>query len=367
MSKLDKMIRFTPDFYRPSSNINVRGLLNAWAGEDDLVVQGVKDAKEQIFVKYALGTFLDTLGSNVGVFRPNEVGINDDQLRLLIPMLSFNPKIVRRIIWEILNFFFGENNSLVTVNEINPNEVVIEIPSTANSFFRQLKGSHHFHNYSGQITAIDNTLKTLTIDLDNPTYKTLALDELNEAVIGQHYIEADVLSNTAGNTGVTLQFSASTDLSVFAIGQFGMYLKNYPGSFLFNPTQPFTLTKRRTLTTEGVLAGDIKINFGLEDVSAFPDAAGCVIFDYGFATEEAVPYLGRPANMLLLIDPTYQFKYDHPIGTLVNFAVKPVVKPTIDGKDYSVYIVDTTEARKLAQKLIESVVAAGVLIRWIIK
>lgn len=368
MGKLQKMSRFLPGLYKPTTNTYVKGLLYAWSSEDDAIVQAARDAKEQLFVKYAKLRFLDALGSNVGVFRPSEFNLADAQFRELIPALSFYPKQVKPTIQKVLDVFFGAGNPRVSIAEVNPNEIVIQIPSSVPALRRTLKGSHHFHNYYGSITSIDNTFKTMTIDLYGLT-KVLKIDELAGAFIGQGNIDTvEIISNTAGTTGVTLQFSATTDLSNFVLGIFQVCnVVRYPGSFVPDPNALFTVTKQRGTIAQPIVAGNIYPSLTMQDASRIPDAPGYLVFNFGRSKQEGmVKYFGRPNNTTLLLDASYNFLNDHSIGDVVNVVVKPYKKPAINGEDYSVYLVGVTAARILAQRIVESIVAAGVVIRWIV-
>lgn len=367
MSKLEKFQRFVPSFYKPSTNTNVRGLLYAWSGEDDLIVEAIQNAKEQLFVKYAQLNYLDALGSNVGVFRPTAIGLADAQFRELIPALSFMPKQVRPTIQRILEVFFGVNNPIVQISESNPNEIVIQIPSSVPALRRTLRGSLHLHNYSGTILSVDNISKIIQVELDNGT-KSLKMDELKDAQFGQDYHSLKILSNTVGSSAF-IQFDASIDLSVLDTTKRFMIsnVPNYEGSFFPDFTRTFTLTKARGIIGQNIVAGNLYPTLVMQDASGIPDAPGLICFDFGNESQEAdIRYFGRPNNNTLLIDASYEFLKSHSIGSVVNVMVKPYVRPAINGEDLSIYFVGVTAARILAQQIIESVVAAGVVVRWII-
>lgn len=367
MSKLDKMSRYIPGLYKPQTNTNVRGLLYAWSSEDDLIVSAAQAAKDQIFVKTAELQYLDALGSNVGVFRPAPVNLSDDSFRELIPALSFRPKQVRSTIVRVLEVFFGVGNPRVSVNEINPNEIVIQIPSSVPSLRRNLKGALHFHNYSGQITAIDNIGKTMTVNVEGNGLKFLVESELKGGTIGQGMYSLPILDNSVGVSNVTIQFSASADLSNFQIGRWRGTNPRYPGAYLADPRRAYTVTKNRGILGANIVAGNIVPILAMQDASGVPDAAGLVVFDFGMNEEEAlVKYFGRPNNSTLLLDPSYTFSHNHSIGSAVNVIVKPYQKPSIDGIDYSAYLVGVTASRLLAQQIIESIAAAGIVIRWVV-
>jgi len=364
---MDKMVRFLPGLYKPGSNINVRGLLYAWSDEDERIVQAISDAKEQIFVKLAQVHHLDALGSNVGVSRPTEINIIDDVYRQLIPALSFWPKQVVPTIQRVLDIFFEAGNPDVDVAEVNPNEIVIKIPSTVPSLRRDLRGSIHIHAYHGKITAIDNVLKTLTVDMVDPR-KVLQTDELAQGYIVQGLEREQIFSNTSGASGVTLQFFATVDLSVFnTTDNFNLLLDNYPGSFFTDTRSSSTVRGLRGILGQTITAGNIITTLSMTEASRIPDTTGRVTFNLGRTNEEKeVRYFGRPNNSTLLIDPSYTFTEDHAIGEPVNVAIKPYVTPNVDGTDYSIYLTGVTAARELAQRIVESITAAGVIVRWII-
>jgi len=455
MAKLDKMTRSMPGFYKPSTNTNIKAVLTAWADEDDRIVEAIKDARDQIFVKDASGQYLNALGSNVGVFRP-ATPISDELYRALVPILSFRPKQVRHIIKLILDVFFGVNNPAVSINEINPNEIVIQIPSTVPTLARGLRGSLHLKNFSGLIISVDNILKQITISVDGDT-KVITTNELALGHFFQDLKDSLIISNTSivpfsdsgfrsasvtiplGATSVAvvfstpmpnanyavlpqlanildpapqfqspiitqktlsgftaswtaptdsanyllnflasladaplssnivLQFGPAEDLSGYLVGeQYVMSLPEYPGSFLHDPTKPYSVTRNRSTTSQNITAGSIVISLNMQDASPFPDQAGFVIFDFGLRTEEVVEYTRRPSNSTLLLDPTYTFVHDHPIGTVVNFIVKPYIVPGTDGFDYPAYVTGVSAARELAQAIVESVVAAGIVVRWVV-
>lgn len=371
MAKLDKMTKFLPSLYQPASNPMVRGVINAWAAEDDRLVQAVQDAKEQLYVKLAKLQYLDSLGSNVGVFRPTQFNLTDDQYRNLIPALSFRPKQVVPTIKKILEVFFDANNPRVFVKELNPNEIVIQIPSSVPALRRTLKGSHHFHSYSGTIVSVDNVLKTVNISLDGGfgfDTKQLKVDELATGEFGVANLRPlTIVSNAAGRSNFPLQFSIGDDLSQLSPGGRFMLVNvnGYIGSFIPDTRRTFTVTKQRGVLGQVINTGGIYTTLVMQDASNIPDALGYLSFNYGRNNEESlVRYFGRPNNSTLLIDPAYAFSKDHSIGEVVNVVVKPYQVPNTDGTDYSVYLVGVEAARILAQQIVESVVASGVVIRW---
>jgi len=366
VSKLKKMQLYVPSLIKPYTNPGIRGLLYSWAGEDDLVVQAINDAKEQIYVATAQAHYLNWLGSNVGVFRPSEFNLSDVLFRRLIPALSFAPKQVLPSVKDVLDIFFGENNPKVFVAEVRPNQIEIQIPSSVPALRRSLAGSHHFHNYSGIIDSIDNVAKELVISLDGDD-KELKEDELANAMIAQGLHFEIIVSNTVGDNSV--QFGAGADLSLFTAGERFMMagINNYPGSFITDPSAPVVVTKYRGILGQSITAGVVTPNLTMTDASGIPDEPGLLMFNYGKPNQEIlIKYYGRPNNSTILIDPSYNFLFDHTSGELVNVIKTPNPKPDKYGSDYKVYLVGVTAARVLAQRIIESIIAAGVVINWTI-
>jgi hypothetical protein len=69
----------------------------------------------------------------------------------------------------------------------------------------------------------------------------------------------------------------------------------------------------------------------------------------------------------LILDPTYEFKNGHPIGsdlTLLSSATAFVPSP--DGSDYSAYVTSDAEARVFAKDVINSIVALGIQLQIVV-
>jgi hypothetical protein len=369
-SKLEKYQRYIPGLYKPQTNIYIRGLLYSWAGEDDKIFQAIKDAKEQIFVKTARLEYLDSLGSNVGVFRPTAFNLSDEMFRELIPLLSFYPKQVVPTMKKVLDIFFGEDNPRVFIHEINPNEIKIRIPSTVPALRRDLRGSHHFHVYSGTINTIDNIGKEMTITLDLPPIsgdeKVLKENEWTGGLIGVKSKALYIEGNDVGNTNVAVQFSIGADLSVFTVGDhFRVVLPTYPGSFIPNPDATFSVAGQRGVLGQSLNIGSIYPSVTMTDASGIPNTVGYVILDYGKTNQEGpIRCFGRPNNTTLFLDPVYAFTKNHSPGEIINVIKSPYIKPNTNGSDYSIYLVGIEAARLLAQQIVESLVAAGVVVSW---
>jgi len=171
MSKVESIKRFMPNLFRPDSNPIMKALLEAIGGEDDNAVTQIENAKEQLFIVTAVSSFLDALGSNVGVDRtsdPTEFYFSDALFRQLIPLLSYHPKQIKETMQGILDAFFGAGSTEVAIYEINPNEIVVLMPTTLPVIRDELIGTTHFHAHGGWISDIDNVAKTMLVNFDDP-------------------------------------------------------------------------------------------------------------------------------------------------------------------------------------------------------
>jgi hypothetical protein len=135
------------------------------------------------------------------------------------------------------------------------------------------------------------------------------------------------------------------------------------GTYIFDPTKPYSITKNFTTTTQVVNPQTHGI-ITVADSSSIPNAPGNVCFSYGFQEEEGpVPYIGTPSDGTIWIDPAYNFKNIQPEGATVSFiGVNAPYNPVITGLDHPFYLTDETSGRIYAQELIELVAAAGVTV-----
>jgi hypothetical protein len=118
-NKFKRMVKALPSLYRAETNTMISGLLQAWAmGDDDIEVE-IKNTRDQIFVKEAAGKYLDKLASDYGVARSPELGIEDNDFRELVPVLSTFPKQVRQTIISLFDVFWGPGFTRPNINSGN--------------------------------------------------------------------------------------------------------------------------------------------------------------------------------------------------------------------------------------------------------
>lgn len=109
------MQKFVPSMYRIGNNQVITALIRAWCNSDEQAVLNIEETKNQLFVRLASASYLDYLGSNVGVNRPTLVPVNDDQYREYILAAGYRPKTVRKLIYQLLDIFWGEEKSRSTI------------------------------------------------------------------------------------------------------------------------------------------------------------------------------------------------------------------------------------------------------------
>lgn len=140
-------------------------------------------------------------------------------------------------------------------------------------------------------------------------------------------------------------------------------LPNQYGPYIYDLTQPFTVSSVGTTLTQNLDATMPKI-ISVADASQFPDTQGNLIIDYGFATQEGpIPFIARPSSNTLLLSPAYTIKQSHTSGAEVSLiASKSAANISSDGLDYPFYVTDVASGRLYAQDLINSIVAAGITV-----
>lgn len=133
------------------------------------------------------------------------------------------------------------------------------------------------------------------------------------------------------------------------------------GPYLYDLNQPFTISNVATSASTS-LGPESSNVISVSDSSQFPDQQGFLILGYGTSHQEGpVPYLARPSNGSILINPSYKIKNVHPSGTDVALvAVNGPVQIAQDGSDYPFYLTDVASGRKYAEALIDTVVATGI-------
>lgn len=135
------------------------------------------------------------------------------------------------------------------------------------------------------------------------------------------------------------------------------------GPYVFDLSQPFTISSVGTTGTSQFDPDTGRV-ISVVDSSDFPDSAGYIILGYGTSHQEGpIPYLARPSNTSLLLNPSYRIRNIHPSGTDVALvATRGPVQLAKDGTDYQFYVTGIADGRIYTQDLINSVAATGITV-----
>jgi len=307
----------------------------------------------------------------------------------------------------IFNFSLVEQNLIrANVFEVNPNEIVITIPSSVPVLRRSLRGSSHPRETKVRLFSTSKEIfdfsglgasSTLTIEVDgSPTTVTFThgtdfndsskvtsrevAQVINAQVTGINALHRNFedykavgLETTNGETNYQVTGGTANAVLSFATTlqtnpEFIDPLKVRLGSFIFDPEgQLFTVAETQTTLATTIANGSINTTIALADASSFPNQPGKFILNFGKANQEGpIDYNSRPNNSTLLIDASHIFENEHLSGSTVNFVANQATVPRVTGEDYPVYITGTEQARLAAQDLIQKLIAAGVVIRFII-
>lgn len=191
----------------------------------------------------------------------------------------------------------------VVVYNINPNELLIEIPAVIPALRRTLRGSHHFH------------------------------------------ADATIEPAVAPANGIWQ----------------GSFIFSPNGQ-----TNAFTITKQKCSLQQIVAKGNIYTSVAVDNNTSFSNPTGELIFGFGTDQQEGpVKYRGIPNQNTILIDPGYVFKFDHSIGSNINvISEKQPYTPSKTGKDLAVYLTSPSGAREVVQAILLSLAAAGVIVKF---
>lgn len=193
----------------------------------------------------------------------------------------------------------------VSIYNIRPNELLIEIPAIVPALKRTLRGSHHFH------------------------------------------------------TDGTLESPVPTENGIWQ----GSFFFNPNGS-----QANYTVTSQRGELQQTISKGDVVTSLTLDDTSLFEAQQGNFVINYGDSLAEGpIKFRGVPNSNTLLIDPSYIFKRDHSIGEVINvISEKAPYVPRTTGEDLAIYFTSPSGAREVVQSILETLKAAGIVLNFVI-
>jgi len=407
-----------PKVFNPEQNRVIYALLYAISKSDDDVELAVEEAKKQLFVRTATGRNLDRLANSLGVERPPTLGLTDTEFQNLIPNLSLKPKNIRKAFYDTADVFWGPafSRANITTNNFAPYNVnvgdVIEVQI-------DLRTKQQVKVLTGEIAAPGAaTAEEMQKILSRIRGATVSIIE--DALSGDKSI--NIRTNTPGPTGKVEIFSSSMistlkldftpgDYDILDLDQrVAIYNTNpnellieipaivpalrrtlkgshhfhsdstiepargtvqgiWQGSFLFNPNgsvNTFTITKQKANLQQVISKGNVYTSIAVDSTTLFLNPSGELIFGFGTPEQEGpVKYRGIPNTSTILLDPSYTFKNNHPVNTVINVISKrePYV-PVRSGKDLAIYLTSPSGAREIVQDILRTLAAAGIIINF---
>jgi hypothetical protein len=172
----------------------------------------IQRARFSMLVSTAEAEFLSILGQNVGVPRPPVDGSDDELMRRLLQVLSWQPKTILFTLYALMTAVFGSQESYA-VDDRRPwriyeftNEIVIELPfaliGTSN------ENASFLHGFSGYGFVTGGPSNTFTAKGNAPEASATTL------------VGKNLRFNTAPNTWTdytiaTVSYNAGTDVTTF--------------------------------------------------------------------------------------------------------------------------------------------------------
>lgn len=135
------------------------------------------------------------------------------------------------------------------------------------------------------------------------------------------------------------------------------------GPYVYDKTAGYTVAEQFSTTT-GSLSTSSGSILSINDASTFPDESGYIMIGLGTSHQEGpIPYISRPSDQTLRLNPSYKFKNKHPAGTdvcLIQSLFAPI--PNTNGSDIPFYLTDSVAGRIYAEDLIKEITAIGIVV-----
>lgn len=121
-TKVDEIHDQLPEHYKSRTNPNWNALVNAIGNSDETTNQLVAAVRQQFFIKTAQHPYLDRLAANNNVLRPQFLDMSDASFSKYVPVISYQPKQVKRIIDQLLGLFFFQESTtaFITSQQAQP-------------------------------------------------------------------------------------------------------------------------------------------------------------------------------------------------------------------------------------------------------
>lgn len=418
-NKLEKFHRFLPKLYKTRTNSMWRGLVEALAEQDQEITTQLGNTKAQLFVKTAEGAFLDRLGNSLGVSRPAELGLLDEDYQALIPNLSLKAKQITKAFYDTMDVFWGPTFSRANILGSNAApfnvsvgdsfEITIDGVTTAKVTAQIGDIAVNGSATSQEIIDIIARIDGITVEIqEDPNTGDENLNIRTNTPGPRGSIEISTTNSFGGvgwETGVrhrvtdlaqrTVLYQVDPGTMVIELPAVVPSLRRtlkgshhfhqdstiepavppsnevWKGSFLFSTTQqPFVVTQQKAVLEDVVLEGSVVSQITVDSTSDIPAEGGELIFNFGKENQEQpVAYITTPNNKTILIDPGHTFQFEHAIGSEINFLLPNQTtpfSPARDGTDFAIYLTSPANSRTVVQELLETLTAAGITITFII-
>jgi hypothetical protein len=416
-TRLERIVSFVPEFYKPSSNVMFSGILKALAQEDTDIDTSITDAKDQLYISRAVSKYLDFLASNFNVARPTLIKFIDSKFRELIPVLTYWPKQVKPTIYKCLELFWNieylhstaTSGNFETFNLVGGETLSFLVDETHEVSVTFLADDFAVPGAATAQEVVDRINEWLPDYLIAHVYVNKLLNQNFVMISTSTFGLAGSVQVTGGTANVALAFDTNkhqyTKVSIHEIYPNELVVRMpkkiiieldsllwshrfhvdstiidsrpvidtlhpyWPGSFFYDRASGTSLEIHNITTTLGqiIAAGGHYALVTLGDTSQFVSTGGYVVFRFGLSRQEHVRYLSRPTNTTLLLDATYAFSYNHAIGETVNYCLPTPYAPRITGIDYPIFFVDTEVALQLVGSFVLLLKAAGIIVRWILE
>lgn len=187
-------------------------------GSLDAEISVIQQVRRALLVGFASGSYLDVVGNNRGVPRPENT-VDDELYRRVIKALAWLPKSILLSYYSLLSAVLGTQEQAAAqfgrpwrLYEVNPNEVVIELPAAIVS--GTLETSSYLHGAGGFARVPSGPSNTFTTDFDLQLSSAVSVVGLAihvETAPGAwtDYTVTSYVFN-AGTSTATVQVSAAT-------------------------------------------------------------------------------------------------------------------------------------------------------------
>ena len=400
-----------PNIYKAEFNTVLNALIQAVVASDDEIQSQIANAKEQQFVASADGADLVRVANSLGVGRPAEYSLTDEQFRNLVPNLSLKPKVIRKAFYDLADVFWGplysranktsSNNSPFNISAGDQFKIAIDRGETQTITVRDDDIETPGSATTAEILAILERLHGATASeyvdgLTSDSYINIRTDSPGSSG-SIEFIDSDGVTALGFELNLFTILDLDFKVCVYTIRPHEIIIelpaiipnlsRNYEtahylhedssstdweGNYLYNPSGSegnYSLSSQIMELGEDIVAGNVYPAITVDDTSVLTTDSGWLVFDYGLDTQEMpVRFRAVPNTNTVFLDPSYSFSKSHSNGTTINalLQLRPY-QPRKSLQDHAIYLTSPVNARLIAQNLLETIVAAGVVINFVIK